>query len=335
MQPSSFGLGLLALVVSSPAVMGFEMMQGLPPNWGGDMSGAFSYDPAPPPVEASERLRVKLEPGLLLLEANELVYNGNYTVSRLIWQSMAPVLRGSIGVEVGHGFSVEVEGSVAGFGRSYMEDYDWLRGDDTPGNWSDRSKHADTHLDHYASGSVALGYDLSRTSDAVVRMHGGFKYTDLQWSAYGGSYVYSGAGFRDEVGDFPDGERGITYRQQMPEVFVGVDGEQRYGNVRLGGLLRGGLTFNSVMTDDHWMRDLRFYDHIKPAPTVALGAEVGFALGSMAELFLGARYDHIFEQRGDSHVHTGTTGEFLVISRDGGAGDLKQATLTLGLKGRF
>jgi outer membrane protease len=334
MQPSSISLGIIALVISSP-VMGFEMVQGLPPHWAGDMSDAFSYDPAPPPALGNERLRIKLEPGLLLMEANELVYNGNFTVSRLIWQSMAPVLRGSIAASFDHGFSVEVEGSVAGYGRSYMEDYDWLGGDDTPGNWTDRSQHPDTRLDHYASGSLALAYELSRTSDAVVRMHGGFKYTDLQWSAYGGSYVYSSGGFRDDVGDFPDDELSITYRQQIPEVFVGVDGEQRYGNVRLGGLLRGGLTFNSVMTDDHWMRNLRFYDHVKPAPTVALGADVGFALGPMAELFLAARYDRVFEQRADSHTHDGTTGERLSIVSDGGGGDLRQATLTLGLKGQF
>lgn len=335
MRHTVFSLSLLAALASTSSSIGFETIQGLPPGWGAGMSlGNMPYYPDRT-TPADERVRLRLESGLMLLEGNELVYAGDYTVSRLVWQSMAPVLRGSVAAEFGHGFSISAEGSVAGYGRSYMEDYDWLAGDDTPENWTHRSQHPDTHLDHYFSGSLALGYELARTSDAVVRVHSGFKYTDLQWAAYGGSYVYSSAGFRDNVGDFPDGAPGITYRQQMPEVFLGVDGDQYYGNVRVGGLLRGGLTFKSLMTDDHWMRDLRFYDEIKPAPTVALGADVGFALGPMAELYLAGRYDQVFEQRGDSRIYDTVTGALVGTDRDGGAADLRQATLTLGLKGKF
>ena len=184
-------------------------------------------------------------------------------------------------------------------------------------------------------GGVPVGYELARADDAVVRLHGGLKYTDVQWSAYGGSYVYSTGGFRDDAGAFPDGAPGITYRQQLPEAFIGVDGDQYYGNFRVGGLLRGGLTFAAVATDDHWMRDLRFYDYLNVAPTLALGADVGFALGPMAELVMAARYDQIFEQRGETRTYDTTTGNLAGISPDTGAGDLRSFELTAGIRGNF
>lgn len=50
----------------------------------------------------------------------------------------------------------------------------------------------------------------------VINLHGGFKYTNMKWKAYGGSYIYSGDGFgfREDRGKFPDGEPVIDYEQR-------------------------------------------------------------------------------------------------------------------------
>ena len=272
----------------------------------------------------------------MYLEGNEKVLNGGYTVSHLIWQSTVPVLRGSMAVDFGAGFSFRADASVAAFGNSYMEDYDWLKGDDTFANWSHRSQHPDTNLDHYYTGAASLGYELVNDDTAVIRAHGGFKYTDVKWTAYGGTYLYSSAGgFRDIPGSIPDGVAGITYRQQFPELFLGIDGEERYGNFRIGGLLRGGITFLSVSTDDHWLRNLRFVDTLYVAPTVTAGIDVGFALGPNAELTLAARYDHIFEQRGDTVTYNIATGAQNGSYLDQAGGGLRSAEFTAGLRGSF
>ena len=282
-----------------------------------------------------DTVRINASIGAMYLQGDEKVVNGNYTVSHLIWQTKTPVLRGSIAVDFGNGLSASLEGSTAGFGSSYMEDYDWLRGDDTFDNWSHRSQHPDTQVDHYYTGAAALGYELVNHDNAVVRAHAGLKYTDVQWTAYGGTYLYSGAGFRDTPGTIPDGTAVITYRQQLPELFLGVDGEEYYGNFRVGGLLRGGLTFLAVATDDHWLRNLRFVDTLYVAPTFTAGVDVGYALGRNAELFLAARYDHIFEQRGDTRTYDIATGAPLDTYIDSAAGALRSAELTAGLKGKF
>ncbi|WP_407648992.1 omptin family outer membrane protease [Devosia algicola] len=270
----------------------------------------------------------------MFLEGNEFVYNGDYRVSRLNWRSRSPVLRGSIDVNLASRFSVRAEGSAAGFGTSYMEDYDWLGGSDAEANWTHRSQHDDTRLDHYFSGSLALGYELFNDGDANVRFLAGAEYTDVKWSAYGGSYIYSSTSLRDTIGVFPAGSPAIAYRQQFPEVFVGFDGDVNFGNVRWGGMMRGGFTVYSRATDDHWMRNLNFVDTLNVAPSFALGTDVGYQLGQNAEVFLAARYDQIMEQRGDTEITDTNTG-VATTYRDTGAGQLQSLTLTGGFKGKF
>src|SRR3546814_9973093 len=95
-----------------------------------------------------------------------------------------------------------------------MEDYDWFQ----PGNdWTDRSRHFDTDLDHYLMIDIAGRFDRLRWEDGRLGLLGGVRYTDVQWTAYGGDFVYTATTFRDTVGSFPAGERGITYRQQRSE----------------------------------------------------------------------------------------------------------------------
>lgn len=315
-------LSLLALALSSLAAHAQQ-------SWDGP-SQAISY------ASPDNGLRAGASLGVIYLEGNEKVLVGNYTLSHLIWQSTAPVLRGSIDADIANGFSISAEGSVAGFGGSYMEDYDWTKGDDTFANWSHRSQHPDTSLDHYFTGAATLGYDLVRDDTARIRAHGGFKYSDAQWTAYGGTYLYSSSGgFRDRPGSIADGVAAATYRQQFPELFLGVDGEEDYGNFRVGGLLRGGVTFLATTTDDHWLRNLRFLDSLYMAPTITAGVDMGFALGENAELTLAARYDHIFEQRGDTDYFNIATGAPTGGVGNAAGGGLRSGEITAGLKGSF
>lgn len=319
-------VGAMALIAASSAVQSADYWQ---------QDGIVMPGPAVAYASPDDSVRINASIGAMYLQGDEKVLNGNYTVSHLIWQTVTPVLRGGIAVDFGGGLSASLEGSTAAYGDSYMEDYDWLRGDDTFDNWSHRSQHPDTRVDHYFTGAAALGYELVNDPSAVIRAHAGFKYTDVQWTAYGGTYVYSGAGFRDTPGTIPDGTAAITYRQQLPELFLGVDGEEYYGNFRVGGLLRGGVTFLSVATDDHWLRNLRFVDTLYMAPTFTAGVDVGYALGENAELTLAARYDHIFEQRGDTRTYNIATGAQTATFVNAAAAALRSAEVTAGLKGKF
>ena len=301
-------------------------------------TGPASFSGAPSLSYASPDARVHaaVDLGVIHLRADEKVLVGNYTLSHLIWQSTAPVLGARVDTEIGSGFSLRAEGRVALWGRSYMEDYDWTMGDDTFSNWSDRSQHPDTRLDHYFSGTAALGYELAKDATMKVRAHGGFKYTDAQWTAYGGTYLYSrGGGFRNTPGTIADGLAAVTYRQQFPELFLGLDGEEIFGDFRVGGLLHGGLTFLAGTNDQHWLTNNRFHDKLRVAPTLSAGVDIGYAAGDNVELTLAARYDHIFEQRGDTEYFNIATGAPAGGVTDSAGGGLSSAEITAGLKGSF
>ena len=273
--------------------------------------------------------------GSMYLEANEYVFNGDATLSRLIWQSWAPVLRGAMVVQLSGGWSVSAEGSVAGFGASYMEDYDWRVKTRDFNAWTDRSQHPDTRLSHFVTGAAALGYTLADDGDGAVQLQAGIKYTDVKWSAHGGSSITSSGGFRNVTQDFADGAPVIDYRQQLPELFVGFDGEQRYDGVRLGGMVRGGVTVMGQSHDNHWLRDLRVEDSFRPAPTLELGADLGFALGASSEFTLAARYSQTFVMRGKSAYFDTTTGARTLVGDDLGGADLRSADITAGWRGSF
>lgn len=302
--------------------------------WGGPAE--FSAAPSVTYTSPDDTIRINASIGAMFLQGDEKVMIGNYTLSHLIWRTTAPVLRGSVAMDFGGGLSASLEASTAGFGDSYMEDYDWTKGDDTFANWSHRSQHPQTDLDHYFTGAASLGYELVNHDNAVIRAHAGFKYTDVQWTAYGGSFIYSSVGgFRDVSFTNPDSVAGATYRQQFPELFLGVDGEERYGNFRVGGLLRGGVTFLSVTTDNHWLTNVRFLDNLYVAPTFTAGVDVGYAIGPNAEITLAARYDHIFEQRGNTKYYNIATGAQTGGLLDVAAAGLRSAEVTAGLKGSF
>ena len=123
-----------------------------------DGPSEFSGQPSVTYTSPDDTVRINAGIGAMYLQGDEKVMNGNYTAQPPdLADAQTPVLRGSVAVDFGGGFSASVEGSTAGFGNSYMEDYDWLRGDDTFDNWSHRSQHPDTHLDHYFTGAAVAG----------------------------------------------------------------------------------------------------------------------------------------------------------------------------------
>lgn len=137
-----------------------------------------------------------------------------------------------------------------------MVDYDWVPGfaiDQSMNGWSDRSVHPDTRLDYYFSGTLEFGRDIFADESTNVSLGGGFKYTEVRWEAFGGSYIYSDGGLRNDIGDLPADVNAISYKQEIPTVFVGIDGSTRFDRLTLAGSIKGGLTTGINDQDDHWL----------------------------------------------------------------------------------
>ncbi len=281
--------------------------------------------------------------GIVSLEANELVYRNSTTdnrLSHLIWQSTAPMLTAGLGVALPEGWTLAVDAQVAIAGDSYMEDYDWIApwatgfGDD---DWSHRSQHDATDLDWYFNGSILLGHDFSVSDGLTVNLNGGFKYTDVQWTAHGGDFVYSSGGFRNDVFSLADSVKGITYRQSFPALVAGLDAELVEGQWTLGASAQAGFTLFGTADDVHFLTPApnHFIDRLGSAPLLSVGASVGYEVADGMDLFIAGKAEKIFTGRGDEDYYDRVTGAPIGTAVNGGGGDLFAASITGGLKGTF
>ncbi|MDP1730861.1 MAG: omptin family outer membrane protease [Devosia sp.] len=281
--------------------------------------------------------------GVVGIEGREVVYAGTGStdvLSLLIWQSVAPMLTTGLDVSLPEGWTIAAKAQVALSGNSYMEDYDWFGSffvNYDFDNWTHRSQHPDTNLDWFFNGSIALGHDFAIDENVTVNLHGGFKYTDVQWAAYGGSYVYSFTGFRADTGNFPDGAPAITYRQQFPAVFLGMDTEIVRDQWTFGLGAQGGVTFNASGADHHWMRvpPLLFIDNLGMAPIVSLSASAEYQVAEQVNLFIAGSVEKVFLGRGDTEMYDNDTGVLLGTYPDSAGAELISASLSAGVKGTF
>ncbi|MCB1444245.1 MAG: omptin family outer membrane protease [Rhizobiaceae bacterium] len=269
--------------------------------------------------------------GITAIEANELVYGGKRKLSQLIWQSHAvSTFTGEMTVDLDR-FFLRATGTIGTGGDGHMRDYDWL----VAGRpWSDRSTHPDTRLNHYFSGSIELDREVLSHDGTTISLGGGVKYTDVKWTAWGGSYVYSLSGFRDDRGDFPANEKGISYRQQWPVPFLGIDLEHKRGDWTFTGGIQGGLAVQGKGTDDHWMRDLRFIDHVDTTPAVMISASAEYEFRPETAFFVTGAFDQIMRGRADTTMIDKVWGGKAKF-RNGAGADYMSMTLSLGLRGKF
>lgn len=279
--------------------------------------------------------------GVLALEGREIVYNGSGStdkLSYLIWQSLSPMASASAVARLDDGWTIKAEGRVAASGIGYMEDYDWLtpyRPGFGPDEWTHRSQHPDTRLDWYVDGSLAVGQDFDMGPGMKVNLNGGFAYTDVQWAADNGTFVYSVGGFRDTSGSFSG--PGITYRQQLPSVFVGLDSQFQHGKLRFDVGARAGVTILAKATDWHWARTppLRFEELFTPAPTIGANAKAALEVSENFELFIDGRFDGMFFGRSDTNTFNNNTGAPLGTFLDASGAELLSGSVAGGVTGKF
>ena len=269
--------------------------------------------------------------GITAIEANELVYEGKQKVSRLIWESSAvSTFTGQVKVDLDQ-FFLRATGTIGVGGDGHMRDYDWLVGGRP---WSHRSVHPDTRLNHYFAGTIEAGREILSHDGTTVSLGGGIKYTDVKWAAWGGSYVYTSSDFRDSKGDFPDNEKGISYRQQWPVPFLGIDLTHSEGPWTFSGGFHGGVAVNGKGTDDHWMRDLRFIDHVETTPAVMVNGSAEYELRPNTAIFVAGAFDQIVRGRADTDMIDKLSGNKRHFA-DGAGADYMSVTVSLGLRGKF
>jgi len=285
---------------------------------------------------ADETIILRGSIGVIGIEGEETVFIApgyDERLSYLTWRTVAPMVAASLGVRLPDGWTLKGEARAAMAGVGQMEDYDWLwphRPGFGPDQWTDRSVSPHTNLDWYLDGAIAFGRDLVSDGDMRVNFNGGFKYTDVQWTAIGGTAVYSVGGFRDTSLVFPD-TPAITYRQQLPTLFAGLDVESREGDWAYAASAKGGITTFGRATDDHWLSAVNYVDAFRPAPMVSLNASASYNFSRNAGFFVEGGVEKVWLLRGDTTM----TGMLAGYSVDTAGGALGTLSLSAGLKGSF
>lgn len=247
---------------------------------------------------------VSLSAGAMTGMAREYAYDPTTgaKLSELDWNmKVSETLNLEMTAKINSQFRVYVNGSVALNGDNYMDDYDWITST-APAPASDHSWHDDTRLDHYYSIDAGGRYSVAAFDRNTVSVLGGLRYTDIQFSAYGGCLNYTSPLIGGPIaGCIQPGLLGITYQQKLPAVYGGV-GFEHAGDTWSTSLVgTAGFSVDSDSLDHHWLRGLVFENIGSPSPFVAAKAKIGYSLSNRAMLFLKGDYQHFFQMRdGDS-----------------------------------
>lgn len=271
------------------------------------------------------------------ISANELIYNGSGDdrLSHLIWKARVPIATIGTRLELDNDWILSGQAMFSLKGTADMTDYDWLPRGSGATQWTHRSRHPDSQLDRYADLELAIGRDYDLGDVTQLNLHGGMKYTRIGWHAVGGSYVYSQDTFRDSTGNFPDGQVGVSYKQQRGTVFAGAELTRSQGDWRLSGLFRAGLSVAPKAIDHHRFRNLRLDQRFDTSPFLQIGFAAEHQLKNGAWLHLGAAYQRFFRGRGDLKVSEISTGQQLRTYEDIVGADLSVGTIEIGLRWEF
>lgn len=276
--------------------------------------------------------------GLMNIEAHEHVYLGDNKASQLDWDTNGVLLyTAKAGADLGSDWHVKGKIDLGFGGDGHMVDYDWVPGfavDQSMDGWSDRSIHPDTRLDYYVSGALEIGRTIFTDERSTVSLGGGFKYTEVRWDAFGGSYIYSSRSLRDDIGELPAGLKGISYKQQIPTFFLGFDGATHFDRLSLSGGVKGGMTRGINDQDDHWLTGTRVFGTMKAAPVLMLDAAVDYRLTDMASIYLAGNFENVFRERGDMNSIDTATGNATLYRNAAGA-SIRTMSLQMGFRARF
>ncbi|MFJ3521243.1 omptin family outer membrane protease [Pseudomonas sp. NPDC090203] len=204
------------------------------------------------------QVAVSLGLGMLNGQAQEKVYDTDdgKKISQLNWDlKQIPTLHLGLTYDPLDWLSLEARGwTQITKGDGHMKDYDWL-GDEGE-SWTDYSDHPNTRVQKAWQAEVAATAWALKRDDLAVGVMLGYQRTQLGWQARGGRYVYSEDDFRDSTGEFPRGEKGVSYQQTYDTPYIGLVGIYNYRAWTLEGRFKYSQWVKARSFDTHHMRSL-------------------------------------------------------------------------------
>src|SRR5690554_5738894 len=217
--------------------------------------------------------------GYSWIKADEIAYKRGNRISHVFWETQAPVVTAELGFNPIHNFTVHARGKIGFAGGGEMNDYDWLEDYFRSyqfEDWTDHSRDENINLDRYINADVAVGYDFHVNNVHTINLNGGLKYTNIKWTSFGSELTYSVFGYRDFQLRTSDSERGISYEQRLPALFLGAQWSADYEKLSFSALGRLGTTVSPEGIDHHWQRDTLFNQKLDGAPFLEVNAVANY-----------------------------------------------------------
>lgn len=297
----------------------------------------------------SDRFSAELYGGFLKGQSRELVYDANTgaKVSELIWSiDRAYVIGGALAARPFERLKISVGGWTPISSSNSMDDYDWLRAGFN--DWSDWSSSPDTKLHNAYQIDARAAFTLAsldrkpavadpwRIRRASLDLIGGYRWSKLSWTGYGGTYIYSrGGGLRNSIGAEPKGEAGISYEQWWEVPYLGLGGSLGIDRWTLTAEVIGSLWVKARDRDYHHLRAILFEDSYSRSSMIALNAALAYELIRNVSLFARFDYEKYNEAKGETTLTNFDTGKVSTFSGDAAGADFRNTITSLGLRVSF
>ncbi|SEP88202.1 plasminogen activator [Pseudomonas sp. NFACC02] len=282
---------------------------------------------------------VSLGLGLLNGQAQEKVYDAydGQKISQLNWDlKQVPTLHLGLIYHPLDWLSLEAKGwTKVAKGDGHLQDYDWM--DDGGEGWTDFSDHPDTRVQKAWQAEVAAtAWALKRGGLALGAMLG-YQRNELGWQARGGRYVYSSdERFRDNAGEFPAGEKGITYRQSYATPYVGLVGVYHYRDWTVESRFKYSQWVKARDYDQHHMRDLTFAGNQGNSGRMqSLALAVSYDVNPKLSVKAGIDYQVYAEAKGSVVAKDLQSGERDYYGGDSGSQSSRTVVSNLAVAYRF
>ncbi len=215
-------------------------------------------------------------------------------------------------------------------GDGVLNDYDWLNY--STADWSDHSQ-SDTDIDAAYNIDINGSFQFMEIGPCQLHAVLGYKEDYWEWSAYGGTFLYStDGGFRNTSGTFKNTEI-INYNQTFDIPYGGIKLTTDSARLHASAYFYYSPSVTADDEDHHILRDLHYTESFDGGDYYAFGAEGIFDLSDTLYIACSLDFQDIPEFTGDMTMKNGSGDVELHTYNSAGIGNsLTTLSASIGIK---
>lgn len=230
------------------------------------------------------KFSLKASLGYLGGESNEYVYDTDGTkLSQLNWVlDGAPIFALNFNSDLFSWLSLGVDlWGTTDQSAAVMDDYDWLI--PSQSRWSDWSHHVNTNLNNASQVDVNVRPWLFQNQTFKLGAIIGYQKTELEFLAKGGCFVYDNGLY---TGCSDANEPAIGYQQIFEGGYFGFTSKYLMSHIELDATLKVSPWVSSSDKDEHYSRNLTFYESGNQSIYASLSVTAGYYFTQNIKAFL-------------------------------------------------